>query len=255
LDQNALVGRIAELEAALAATKGEESNGEARDANGQWDTNRSGLSEAAHGMAADALAMIAQHQPSANTSSSPLFPMSNFTFYKAKRFLPLGDNSNFTGILLLEGQMSSRRIREVLSLLPDEATIHQLMEDFETMQNFGLDMGLSIYLLKAQLKTMEEVIHKRKEEEPLILDLSFVALLFTLLAVTLELKDVSKVLLDMGLTEREATYSYMTESQRQGAVHESECIGNFGAEREMSVMSLILVTQSRIYGTMQVKRF
>jgi hypothetical protein len=225
LDHNdqSLIERVAELEAKLAAAKGEGTNDDTRKETEEWNANQSGLSEAAHGMAADALAMISQHQPSTNASISPLHFLRNQTFYKAKRLLPFNhSDSNVIDHALFEPPHSDGRITEILFLLPDHDTIHQLLSDFEKMQHHGLDMGISLNLIKVQLRTMEEVINARKEREPLTLDLSFVALLFHLIAVSVDFKDVNEVLVNMGVTDKDASYSFMTEGQRQDAVHEGE---------------------------------
>ncbi|UZJ54673.1 hypothetical protein CBS101457_003993 [Exobasidium rhododendri] len=236
-----LMGRIAELEAIVATVKGggDETNEEARRDNEQWVADRSGLSEAAHDMAADALAMIAQHQAPLGVPFSTLLPSRDQSFYKAKRLLPMiSNNGGVNDPLHFEGERSNSTTREISSLLPDIETIHRLLSDFDMMQNHGLDMGISINLIIFQLKAMEEEIDAKKDLVALGLDLSFVALLFHLLATTLEFKDANEVLVNMGLTNKDVSYTFMTECQRQDSVKEGEKEREETRERDCPAGSL-----------------
>ena len=228
VDQNSqsLMGRIAELEAALETVKSEQLTGDApREDGAHWESKGAGLSEAERGMAADALAMIAQHQPSADPAASSLFPINTYHSYKAKRLMPFGSNPSPPEVLLFRGKASNVRVREVLALLPDEAIIHRLLLALDHMQAVGLDMGINTRLIQVQLDAFTSAVTSSKGEEMPGLDLSFATLLFHVLATSLEFQSVDTVLLEMDLTDDGGAYSYMTEGQRRDAVHEGELLG------------------------------
>lgn len=220
-NSQSLVTRVAELEAALSATKNEHSNGLSRINQAQWDGKEIGLSEAERVLAADALAMIAQHDPQASAlPTSQILETSQPLMYKAKRLFSF---TTQTQVFPYYGQASTEQIKSLLSLLPELPIIEQLLADFDTMQEYGLDVGIDANMVKYQLERVWKIVEKSKGEEVKGIDLSLIALLFFITAFSLEMKSTAAVF-NLELIEKQNSFESTTESQRLEAVHEGMCL-------------------------------
>lgn len=245
VEQNSqsLLSRVAELEAALAATRNEQSNGFSRTNQTQWDGKESGLSEAERGLAADALAMIAQHDPQANAVpiSQSLGTSQPFA-YKAKRLFSFAKSSTPPSEVFpyYKKATSIDQIRDILALLPELAIIKQLLRDFDEMQEYGMDVGIMTDVVKYQLETVQIIVERGKGEESEGLDLSFMALLFLIIAFSLEMKSTSAAL-DLDLMDKQTTFKGLTEGQRVDAVQkgmflEQRVIPNFPSLTHLAIL-------------------
>lgn len=180
-----LANRVTGLEASSAALG---ATGDGRQNQHQWDVKGDGaiMSEAERGMAADALAMIARHDTQA-AISTPELSGSQTILFKGKRLLPFSSSSLLSQVLLYQ-PVRSLRARELAALLPDLASIQSLIADIATLQEHGLDAGINTKLVSNQLDKLDEALKTATGE----IDLAFVALLYHLLAFSLEMKDESE---------------------------------------------------------------
>lgn len=227
----ALLSRIASLEASLAEA-GERLNGDAyveQNANAAaanaWRDHLSrlresgaddavGQSEAERGMAADALAMIAQNHPHAG--QAPSVYNKKLVDYKrpyatAPRFFDAVTVNRFPFTV----QATADKVRDIIGMLPEDTVIDSLMETVKLIQTSGLSTGLSMRLVEMQLATLRGQLSfwedRSSEAEVPVVDLSFLALLFVLMVNALEFSE-SADLIRIGLVTKSEEVSSVTEA-------------------------------------------
>ncbi|CAO1613485.1 unnamed protein product [Sympodiomycopsis kandeliae] len=143
-----------------------------------WSTQFANVSEAERGMAADALAMIAQHHPQNNRGLGPLTS---------------GTSSLLSGIRFpFSIRATPEALREAINLLPSDENIDFLLNHVLT----PLFMTSWVHcasprLVSIQLTRFQE---QRDAENIASVDVSFLALLFNLLVLATDFADVAQIL-------------------------------------------------------------
>lgn len=191
----ALLERIVALESALATSRSRKHiNGN----NEEWPDEKISLGSGdARGIAADALAMIARQ-----SGDDGLGVANRHNKVTYKRL--------FAQSSLTWPSMSalSSRVRDDLTLLPDVKGLFGALQTLDAVQQHGISLGVPVGLVEAQLAFLITQSSLPTDQFPAI-DLSAVALLFYLLAVSVDLMSTEQAILLELVENEEAIPSFI----------------------------------------------
>lgn len=170
--------------------------------------------EVERGMAADALAMIARHHPAA-AARGETEDYYDHAFADGPRFP-------------FRARPSQHLLREALATLPQDATIDVLIEGARTAHLHGTGSGVSYRLVQMQLACFRAEMARwdggKSGVEMPSLDLSFVALLFSILSLGVELAEPSDLI-----------YHHAVSREDEIGPRECACVGS---------LRIVLLTRS-----------